>query len=156
MRVFQIIFSILSIVMCIVSFFVVSLFYDSATDTFSFADFNISDVSKKENDINEDKPRIKFSNVYNSKYKYYQLVGIYFVIGFIFSLCLFCSIQTRMFKRKIVDLFQDYDDVVIFFMSSIILGLVLTVTQVVIYNRVFLNTNNHNNTTRNVVVIDNK
>lgn len=156
MRAFQIVFSFITLILCVVAFFLISLFYDSANDRFSFVDFNISDVSKKENTIVDNKPKIKFSNVYNSKYKYYQIVGLYFILGFIFSLVIFCFIETKMFKRHVVDLFQDEDDIVIFFMSSIILGLVLTVTQVVIFNRVFLSINNTNNSTNNVEVIGNK
>lgn len=156
MRVFQIIFSFITIILCFVSFYLISMFYDSTTDRFSFVDWNISDVSSTDDALNEEKPKIYFSNVYNMKYKYYQLCGLYFVVGFIFSLTVVCMIQTKLFKRKIIDLFQEEDDVVLFFMISIILGLLLTYAQVFIYNRVFINSNNRNNSVNTVEVIDNK
>ena len=63
MRVFQIIFSFITIILCFVSFYLISMFYDSTTDRFSFVDWNISDVSSTDDTLNEEKPKIYFSNV---------------------------------------------------------------------------------------------
>ena len=160
MRTFKIIYGFIIIIGCLLAFFLVASYYDSALDKFSFLDLNISGVDNADTDdtdVNlEARPKIKFSNVYNMRYRYYQICGLFFVIGFVFSLVIVGMIQTKMFKIPIYDIFMEHDDVNILFMTAISLGVILTVTQVVIYNHVFLNTNNNNNTINSAHVILNK
>lgn len=157
MRTFKIIYGFIIIIGCLLAFLLVASYYDSALDKFSFLDLNISEVDNADSDVNlEARPKIKFSNVYNMRYRYYQICGLFFVIGFVFSLVIVGMIQTKMFKIPIYELFMEHDDVNILFMTAISLGVILTVTQVVIYNHVFLNTNNNNNTIKSAHVILNK
>ena len=145
MRTFKTIYGVIIMLLCIGSFYVVSNFYDSYYDRFSFADLNVVEVSGGEIDYStEAKPKIKFSNVYNLKYKYYQIAGIFFVLGFVFSLVLVGIFMTKNFKVTVGELISDKDDMIIFFMTSISLGLILTVTQVFIYNHIFFKNNNSN------------
>ena len=145
MRTFKTIYGVIIMLLCIGSFYVVANFYDSYYDRFSFADLNVVGVNVGEKDYStEAKPKIEFSNVYNLKYKYYQIAGIFFVLGFVFSLVLVGLFMTKNFKVTVGEMISDKDDMIIFFMTSISLGLILTVTQVVIYNHVFLKNNNSN------------
>lgn len=156
MRAFKTIYGIIIMLLCIGSFYVVSIYYDSYHDRFSFVDLNVVEVNEggtKESSL--DKPKISFANVYNHKYKYYQIVGIYFVLGFVFSLVLVGMIMTKNFKLIVADLIGDKDDMIIFFMTSVSLGLILTFMQVVIYNHVFIKSNNINNQPR-IAYIDTK
>ena len=132
MRAFKTIYGIIIMLLCIGSFYVVSIYYDSYHDRFSFVDLNVVEVHEggtKESSL--DKPKISFSNV---------LVGM---------------IMTKNFKLIVADLIGDKDDMIIFFMTSVSLGLILTFMQVVIYNHVFIKSNNINNQPR-IAYIDTK
>ena len=157
MRTFKIIYGFLVLILCVAASLVISSYYDSALDKFSFMDLRLSTVEEESSDVNlEKRPKIKFSNVYNMRYRYYQICGLFFVIGFVFSLVFVGMIQTKMFKIPIYEIFMDRDDFNILLMTAFSLGVILAFTQVVIYNHVFLNTNNNNNTITSAHVILNK
>ena len=145
MRIIKSICAFLLICISFVTFYVVSNYYDSANDRFTFVDLNVVEANDHESDGKETtKPKISYSNVYNLKYKYYQLVGIYFVNGFLVSLLIVGMYQTKMFKIKASEFIEEADNLIILFMTSVSLGLVLAVTQAFIYNRLFIDKNNSN------------
>ena len=128
-----------------VTFYVVSNYYDTVNDRFTFADLNVVEVNEStDTSIGTNRPRISFSNLYNLRYKYYQIAGIYFVNGFLVSLLLVGIYQTKLYKISVNELIQEADNLIILFMSSVTLGLVLAVTQIFIYNRLFIEKNNAN------------
>lgn len=145
MRIIKSICAFLLICISFVTFYVASNYYDSANDRFTFVDLNVVEANDHESDGKETtKPKISYSNVYNLKYKYYQLVGIYFVNGFLVSLLIVGMYQTKMFKIKASEFIEEADNLIILFMTSVSLGLVLAVTQTFIYNRLFIDKNNSN------------
>ena len=145
MRIIKSICAFLLICISFVTFYVVSNYYDSANDRFTFVDLNVVEANDHESDGKETtKPKISYSNVYNLKYKYYQLVGIYFVNGFLVALLIEGMYQTKMFKITVSEFIQEADNLIILFMTSVSLGLVLAVTQAFIYNRLFIDKNNSN------------
>jgi hypothetical protein len=145
MRIIKSICAFLLICISFVTFYVVSNYYDSTNDRFTFVDLNVVEANDHESDGKETiKPKISYSNVYNLKYKYYQLVGIYFVNGFLVSLLIVGMYQTKMFKIKASEFIEEADNLIILFMTSVSLGLVLAVTQAFIYNRLFIDKNNSN------------
>ena len=98
MRVIKIIFACLGILISIGTFYIVSNYYDSANDRFSFIDLNVVEVNEDTGDNTQDevvgdRPKITFSNVYSLKYKYYQTAGIFFVNGFLVSLIIIWIIK---------------------------------------------------------------
>ena len=145
MRIIKSICTILLLSISVVTFYVVSNYYDSANDRFTFADLNVVEVNESEGTSPEfNRPKINFSNIYNLRYKYYQIAGIYFVNGFLVSLLLVGMYQTKMFKISVDELIHEADNLIVLFMSSITIGLVLTVTQVFLYNHFFIEKNNAN------------
>jgi hypothetical protein len=145
MRIIKSICTILLLSISVVTFYVVSNYYDSANDRFTFADLNVVEVNEDGGATQgSSRPKISFSNIYNLKYKYYQLAGIYFVNGFLVSLLLVGIYQTRFFKISINELIQEADNLIILFMLSITIGLVLTVTQIFIFNHFYIDKNNAN------------
>ena len=145
MRVIKCICALLLISIGFVTFYVVANYYDTSSDRFTFADLNVVEVDESDEAVeNTNKPRISFSNIYNLRYKYYQIAGIFFVNGFLVSLLLVGMYQTKMFKISVNELIQEADNLIILFMSSVTLGLVLTVTQIFIYNHFFIEKNNAN------------
>ena len=145
MRIIKCICTLILISISFVTFYVVSNYYDTVNDRFTFADLNVVEV-KEETGATEriNRPKISFSNLYNLKYKYYQIAGIYFVNGFLVSLLLVGIYQTQIFKVSVNELIQDTDNLITLFMSSVTLGLILTVTQIFIYNHYFFEKNNAN------------
>ncbi len=145
MRVIKSICTFLLISISFVTFYVVSNYYDTVNDRFTFADLNVVEVNEDGGATQgSSRPKISFSNIYNLKYKYYQLAGIYFVNGFLVSLLLVGIYQTRFFKISINELIQEADNLIILFMLSITIGLVLTVTQIFIFNHFYIDKNNAN------------
>ena len=145
MRVIKGICTLILISISFVTFYVVSNYYDTVNDRFTFADLNVVEVNEStDTSIGTNRPRISFSNLYNLRYKYYQIAGIYFVNGFLVSLLLVGIYQTKLYKISVNELIQEADNLIILFMSSVTLGLVLAVTQIFIYNRLFIEKNNAN------------
>ena len=145
MRVIKCICTLILISISFVTFYVVSNYYDTVNDRFTFADLNVVEVNEStDTSIGTNRPRISFSNLYNLRYKYYQIAGIYFVNGFLVSLLLVGIYQTKLYKISVNELIQEADNLIILFMSSVTLGLVLAVTQIFIYNRLFIEKNNAN------------
>ncbi|MBQ7240083.1 MAG: hypothetical protein IJS56_01455 [Bacilli bacterium] len=149
MRVIKIIFACLGILISIGTFYIVSNYYDSTNDRFSFIDLNVVEVKKDTGDNTQDevvgdRPKITFSNVYSLKYKYYQMAGIFFVNGFLVSLIIIWMLQTRFYKISASENIEDIDNLIVLFMTAITLGLILAMTQIVIFNRVYRTTNTKN------------
>ena len=145
MRIIKSICVLILISISFVTFYVVSNYYDTLNDRFTFADLNVVEVNEPdETSVGTNRPKISFSNIYNVRYKYYQIAGIYFVNGFLVSLLLVGVYQTRLFKISVNELIQEPDNLIILFMTSITVGLILTVTQIFIYNHFFIEKNNAN------------
>lgn len=143
MRVLKIIVAITGILISFGTFYIVANYYDSANDRFTFLDLNVVEVNDEEEKVGE-QPKITFSTVYNLKYKYYQMVGIFFVNGFLVSLILIWMFQTKFYKISASENIEDVDNLIVLFMTAISLGLILAMTQIVIFNRVFRETNTKN------------
>ena len=148
MRIIKSIGAFLLICISFVTFYVVSNYYDSANDRFTFVDLNVVEANDHESDGKETTKTKEVKETakkeVKKEVKYYQLVGIYFVNGFLVSLLIVGMYQTKMFKIKASEFIEEADNLIILFMTSVSLGLVLAVTQAFIYNRLFIDKNNSN------------
>ena len=72
------------------------------------------------------------------------MAGIFFVNGFLVSLIIIWMLQTRFYKIKTSENIEDIDNLIVLFMTAITLGLMLAMTQIVIFNRVYRTTNTKN------------
>jgi len=135
-------------ILAVLAFFITAEYYDFVHDNYVF----INDKDFYQNVETDEEPKlhensiekfdeISFSNVFDTNYGYYRIVGYFAVFGFIFGMCVMFFIITKGNTKTVYDSLKELDDFLIFLNCTIIIGIILLFAQLFVYNKVFLNNN---------------
>ena len=158
MKAFKNICCILFLVCFIYLSHVISVHYDFLSDKFVFynektkeiSSFDINELNSKyvdkvdfiivDNDL-VNVPRIRFGNVFSTRYKFYRICGYFAFISLLIAYVILYLILSNLNKLSSYEVFSDRDTFTIFLMTSLIIAFFLAAGQVLIYDAFYLNSN---------------
>ena len=158
MKAFKNICCILCLVFFIYLSHAISVHYDFLSDKFVFYNEKTKEISSFDINALNDKyiskvdfiivdndlvnvPRIKFGNIFSTRYKFYRICGYFAFISLLIAYVIMYLILSKFNRFSSYEVFSDIDTFTIFLMSSLIIGFFLVVGQLLIYNAFYLNSN---------------